>query len=189
MRNAGLVSFFYIKLPSLTSFWDHSLKMLSSFLQCVFCQKPDVHKCVDACVDLPLYSTDECVYLYANTILSKWDISHPCLQGSGIYVDEEAERSPQKNSIFQTQQKDAEIVTCTRPTQGQSRHIPTWRRGSGHDMPPVDEELLVFDCYLDSKSQVSFIKWHLVYQPYSRAGVIPRNSYQNQTGFAVLFSC
>lgn len=53
--------------------------------------------------------------------------------------------------------KDAEImVTCTRPTQGQSKHIPTRRMGSGHDMLTQDEELLVFDCYLESKRQAFF---------------------------------
>lgn len=53
--------------------------------------------------------------------------------------------------------KDAGImVTCTRPTQGQSKHTPTRRMGRGHDMLPQDEELLVFDCYLESERQGFF---------------------------------
>lgn len=61
-------------------------------------------------------------------------------------------------NIFQTQEKDAEIMgTCTRPTQDQSKHIPTRRMGSGHDMLPQDEELLAFDCYLESERQFCFV--------------------------------
>lgn len=46
--------------------------------------------------------------------------------------------------------------TYTRPTQDQSKHIPTRRMGSGHDMLPQDEELLAFDCYLESERQFFF---------------------------------
>lgn len=46
--------------------------------------------------------------------------------------------------------------TCTRPTQDQSKHIPTRRMGNGHDMLPQDEELLAFDCYLESERQFFF---------------------------------
>lgn len=78
-----------------------------------------------------------------------------CRLGGSRIVRMRRGRSSQ--NIFQTQEKDAEIMgTCTRPTQDQSKHIPTRRMRSGHDMLPQDEELLAFDCYLESKRQFFF---------------------------------
>lgn len=61
------------------------------------------------------------------------------------------DRSLKENSVFCAHQGRCtyEITTivsaCTRPTQTQAKNIPTWRRGSRHEVPPIAAELLPLD--------------------------------------------
>lgn len=105
--------------------------------------------------------------------------SNPSLQGSGIYVEEEAKIVRAKviddseetlsfiHNRSETHKFTEPVTACIRPEKVQTRHDPSTEKGSEHKIPPLTKKLSVTDTCWERKYTTEYSG---VYQPHPRPG-------------------